>query len=95
LELITPDTDLYVPPRDSKAWNRFRNGVNSFYEVVTDPAVSMKSIQEQLIVQSDLREEIKYLEYELGEVKPYKERFEALEKAQAPEYEKMMATLKK
>lgn len=81
LELNTPDMDLYVPPRDPKLWNRFRNGVNTFYEVVTDPAVSMKSVQELLLIQSDLREEIKYLEYELGEVKPYKERFEALEKA--------------
>ena len=45
--------------------------------------------------QRELKEEIKFLEYELGEVKPYKERFEALEKAQPPEYEKTMATLKK
>ena len=87
--------DLFVPPRDPKAWNRFRNGINSFYEVVTDPAVSMKSVQELLIAQSELREEIKYLEYELGEAKPYKERFEALEKAQPPEYEKLLTTLKK
>jgi hypothetical protein len=48
-----------------------------------------------LIAQSELREEIKYLEYELGEAKPYKERFEALEKAQPPEYEKLLITLKK
>ena len=95
LELHTPDMDLFVPPRDPKAWNRFRNGVNSFYEVVIDPAVSMKSVQELLIAQSELREEIKYLEYELGEAKPFKERFEALEKAQPPEYEKLMTTLKK
>lgn len=81
LDLSIPDMDLYVPPRDPKHWSRFRNGVNSFYEVVTDPAVSMKSIQELLITQSELKEEIKYLEYELGEVKPFKERFEALEKA--------------
>ena len=95
LELSTPDMDLFVPARDPKLWNRFRNGVNSFYDVVTDPAVSMRSVQELLLVQSELKEEIKFLEYELGEVKPYKERFEALEKAQPPEYEKTMATLKK
>lgn len=47
------------------------------------------------MIQSELREEIKYLEYELGEVKPYKERFEALEKAQPSDYEKIMATIKK
>ena len=55
----------------------------------------MKSIQELIIAQSDLKEEIKYLDYELGEAKPYKERFDALEKSQPPEYEKIIATLKK
>jgi len=43
LELIPPDMDLYVPTKDPKLWNRFRKKVNTFYEVVTDPAVSMKS----------------------------------------------------
>jgi hypothetical protein len=42
-----------------------------------------------------MKEEIKWLEYELSEVKPYKERFEALEKSQPPEYEKILATMKK
>jgi hypothetical protein len=43
LKLHTPDVDLYIPPKDRNTWMRFRNCTSAFYEVVTDPVVSLKS----------------------------------------------------
>lgn len=94
-KLYLPDLDLYIPPKDKNTWLRFRNCTNAFYEVVTDPVISMQSPAEILIANSDMRQYIGDLEREQNDLKMYKDRFEALEKSQAPEYEKIVATLKK
>lgn len=49
LKLHTPDADLYIPPKDKNTWMRFRNCTSAFYEVVTDPVVSLKSPAEIIV----------------------------------------------
>ena len=48
-KLYQPNIDLYVPPVDHKSWMRFRNSVSAFYEVCTNPVVSMNSQAEMYI----------------------------------------------
>ena len=95
LRLHTPDMDLYIPPKDKNTWMRFRNCTNAFYEVVTNPIVSMKSQAEIYVQNQEMKQYIEALEKEISDNKSYKEKFEALEKSQAPEYEKILATCKK
>lgn len=73
--------DIYIPPQDKNTWKRFRNCTSAFYEVCTDPVISMQSQAELYISQSELRQYVIELEKELAEAKGYKERFEALEKS--------------
>lgn len=94
-KLHIPDLDLYIPPKDKNTWLRFRNCTTAFYEVVTDPVISMQSPAELIITNSEMRLYISELEREAAENKTLKERLDALEKSQAPEYEKVTAVLKK
>lgn len=81
LRLHTPDMDLYIPPKDKNTWMRFRNCTNAFYEVVTNPIVSMKSQAEIYVQNQEMKQYIEALEKEISDNKSYKERFEALEKS--------------
>jgi hypothetical protein len=93
-KLYQPNIDLYVPPVDHKSWMRFRNSVSAFYEVCTNPVVSMNSQAEMYIKNQELKEHIAEIYGELEVANGYRERFEALEKSQAPEYEKILKTTK-
>ena len=73
--------DLYIPPKDKNTWMRFRNCTSAFYEVVTNPIVSMKSQAEIYVQNQEMKQYIEALEKEIGDNKSYKERFEALEKS--------------
>jgi 3-polyprenyl-4-hydroxybenzoate decarboxylase len=81
LRLHTPDMDLYIPPKDKNTWMRFRNCTNAFYEVVTNPIVSMKSQAEIYVQNQEMKQYIEALEKEISDNKSYKEKFEALEKS--------------
>ena len=88
--------DIYVPPRDKNSWSRFRDCVSSFYEVVTDPSHTMQSLSETQIALTESHHYIRELERELADHKSYKERFEALEKAQTDkDYETVLSATKK
>lgn len=94
LKLYNPTLDIYIPPSDKQTWNRFRNCASAVYEVTTDPVVSAKSKEELIISKNELAELVKDLQGEVNSLRGYKERYEALEKAQAPEYEKIVETYK-
>ena len=95
LSLHKADLDLYIPPRDKNTWMRFRNCTSAFYEVITNPVVSLKSQAEIFVQNQEMKSYIAELEKEIRDNKDYKELFEALEKSQAPEYEKILAQTKK
>lgn len=95
LNLHTPNVDIYIPPKDRNTWMRFRNCTSAFYEVVTDPVVSMKSSAEIFVANQEMKQYILELEKDIAENKSYKERFEALEKSQGPEFDKLFVTQKK
>lgn len=58
LSLHTPDVDIYIPPKDRNTWMRFRNCTSAFYDVVTDPVVSMKSSAEIFVANQEMKQYI-------------------------------------
>ena len=87
--------DIYIPPKDRNTWRRFRGCINSFYEAVCDPCNTVQDNAELMMQNSELKLYVQNLESKIEDTKKIKERFEALEKSQAPEYEKILATTKK
>lgn len=48
-KLYMKPANIYIPPKDRRTWERFRNSTNAVYESVTDPANTLKNNAELMI----------------------------------------------
>lgn len=94
LDVVSPKplSELYIPPADCQAWNRFRTSMGTFFDIVTDEMVTMEDRDSLLLKINEQKEDMQALEKEMEEMREYKKRFEALEKDAGPDYLKTIAS---